>query len=86
MFYLSRVAVHGLTVLFTAGPDSLRPARHLLERAARHAGAVLMRELSASYPELDLRYEVIEILGADALTGGVEIRLTLAVLIAMHGP
>lgn len=36
-----------------------------------------MRELSASYPELDLRYELLEILGADALTGGVEIRKVL---------
>ena len=36
-----------------------------------------MRHLSASYPELDLRYEVLEILGADALTGGAEIRKVL---------
>ena len=36
-----------------------------------------MRHLSASYPKLDLRYEVLEILGADASTGGAEIRKVL---------
>lgn len=51
-------------------PDSLTPAQYLLERAARHGNAALVRHLLAAYPELDLRSEV---LGAHALTGGVEI-------------
>ena len=73
IFYLSRL--HPSTLYPVCGtlrrrPDSLTPAQYLLERAACHGNAALVRHLLATYTDLDMRNQT---LGADALTGGVEI-------------
>lgn len=55
-------------------PDSLTPAQHLLECAAHHGNAALVRYLLATYTDIDFHSQILE---ATALTGGVEIRKAL---------
>ncbi|KAL8781354.1 MAG: hypothetical protein Q9213_006043 [Squamulea squamosa] len=73
MFYLSRL--HPSTLYqgsdtLRRRPDSFTPAQYLLERAACHGNAALVRHLLATYPDLDLKSQT---LGLNALTGGIEI-------------
>lgn len=73
IFYLSRLnpsTLYPVTGTLRRRPDSLTPAQYLLECAARHGYAALVRHLLAAYPDLDIRNET---LGAVSLTSGVEV-------------